>query len=173
MLLNWDTIDACFLFPTLQIKSSFEFFAACVGAFLLVISLEFLRRGQRQFDRYLQSKNRFLGSKRYIIAEEIEEKLLDKENEENIPKRDMKPRITKRVVLEQLVRGLIQMAQFSISYCIMLLFMYSNGTYLYDRTLSSSEVLTLGRLPHYIHSFWGSDWLRAIHQRHTGQPSRV
>jgi copper transporter 1 len=116
MLLNWDTIDACFLFPTLQIKSSFEFFAACVGAFLLVISLEFLRRGQRQFDRYLQSKNRFLGSKRYIIAEEIEEKLLDKENEENIPKRDMKPRITKRVVLEQLVRGLIQMAQFSISY---------------------------------------------------------
>ena len=31
------------------------------------------------------------------------------------------------VVLEQLLRGLVHTVQFSVSYCIMLLFMYSNG----------------------------------------------
>jgi copper transporter 1 len=33
------------------------------------------------------------------------------------------------VVLEQLLRGLVHTVQFSVSYCIMLLFMYSNGEF--------------------------------------------
>ncbi|KAH7336325.1 Ctr copper transporter family-domain-containing protein [Rhexocercosporidium sp. MPI-PUGE-AT-0058] len=122
MLLNWHTIDACFLSSIFHIRSSFTFFIACLGAFLLVISLEFLRRFQREFDRHLRKRNEFLQAKAYVLPEEIEEKLLDKGTDAE------KPRQKGLVVmLEQLLRGMIHVVQFSVSYCIMLLFMYSNG----------------------------------------------
>ncbi|TVY82423.1 Copper transport protein CTR3 [Lachnellula suecica] len=60
MLLNWHTIDACFLSSALRIRSSFEFFLACLAAFLLPIILEFLRRSQRRSDCYLRAPNDFL-----------------------------------------------------------------------------------------------------------------
>jgi len=128
MLLNWTTIDACFLFSKFHIRSSLGFFAACLGAALLVISLEFLRRLQREFDRYLRSRHAYLGDQKYVAAEEMEEKLLVKD-EEGAPS-STGSRVTVTVVLEQGARGLIHMVQFGVSYCIMLLFMYSNGTYL-------------------------------------------
>ena len=128
MLLNWTTIDACFLFSKFHIRSSFGFFAACLGAALLVISLEFLRRLQREFDRYLRSRHAYLENQKYVAAEEMEEKLLVKD-EEGAPS-STGSRVTVPVMLEQGARGLIQMVQFGVSYCIMLLFMYSNGTYL-------------------------------------------
>jgi len=121
MLLNWHTIDACFLSSIFHIRSSFTFFIACLGAFILVISLEFLRRFQREFDRYLRKRNEFLQAKTYVLPEETEEKLLDKGTVEQTRQKKVV------VVLEQLLRGLIHVVQFSVSYCIMLLFMYSNG----------------------------------------------
>ncbi|CZT02736.1 hypothetical protein WAI453_002190 [Rhynchosporium graminicola] len=122
MLLNWHTIDACFLSSIFHIRSSFTFFLACVGAFLLVICLEFLRRSQREFDRYLRKRSEFLQTKTYALPEEAEEKLLE-------TRLDVKQRRQKiaLVISEQLMRGLIHVLQFSVSYCIMLLFMYSNG----------------------------------------------
>ncbi|OWP06524.1 hypothetical protein B2J93_7074 [Marssonina coronariae] len=77
MLLNWHTIDACFLSSIFHIRSSFTFFLACLGAFALVISLEFIRRFQRNFDRYLRKKNNYLRDKEYAAPAETEEKLLD------------------------------------------------------------------------------------------------
>ncbi|KAG4444484.1 hypothetical protein IFR05_000075 [Cadophora sp. M221] len=122
MLLNWHTIDACFLSSIFHIRSSFTFFLACLGAFLLVISLEVLHRFQREFDRYLRKRNEFIQAKAYVLPEETEEKLLDKGTDAEQLKRK---RVV--VVLEQLLRGMIHVLQFSVSYCIMLLFMYSNG----------------------------------------------
>ncbi len=58
----------------------------------------------------------------------MEEKLLDKSRDTNVPSRLRKER-SMVVVFEQILRGLIHMVQFSVSYCIMLLFMYSNGKY--------------------------------------------
>ncbi|CZR51834.1 uncharacterized protein PAC_01711 [Phialocephala subalpina] len=78
MLLNWTTIDACFLFSAFHIRSSFVFFLACLGSFLLVISLELLRRFQREFDRYLRARKFVRHDKEYVLPEEVEEKLLDK-----------------------------------------------------------------------------------------------
>lgn len=56
----------------------------------------------------------------------MEEKLLGKgmeeSGEEGIGKE--RPMV---IVIEQILRGLIHMVQFSVSYCIMLMFMYSNG----------------------------------------------
>lgn len=132
MLLNWNKIDACFLFPSFQIRSSFGFFATCLGSFLLVISLEFLRRLQRQFDTYLRAKNAFLIERGYVVPEDMEGKLLKHEDEErNAGERrkdgSWRNRVSTKVVLEQTARGAIHMAQFWVSYCIMLLVMYSNG----------------------------------------------
>jgi len=124
MLLNWHTIDACFLSSAFKIRSSFGFFLACLAAFLLVISLEFLRRSQRYFDRYLRAKNAFLEQKGYEApVEEMEEKLLAKEGKAG----NGKERVVVVVVVEQSARGLLHVLQFSVSSCIMLLFMYSNG----------------------------------------------
>ncbi|KUJ23199.1 Ctr-domain-containing protein [Mollisia scopiformis] len=126
MLLNWNTIDACFLFSAFHIRSSFNFFLACLGSFLLVISLELLRRFQREFDRHLQARKSVRQEKEYVLPEEMEEKLLDKGGEGGDLRKERKERLVV-VMLEQILRGLIHMVQFSVSYCIMLLFMYSNG----------------------------------------------
>jgi copper transporter 1 len=126
MLLNWNTIDSCFLSSSIHVRSSFVFFLACLGSFLLAISLEFLRRLQREFDRYLRARQSLLGEKEYVLPEEMEEKLLDKEVEENGVRAKREQGIG-AIGSEQILRGLIHVVQFSVSYCIMLLFMYSNG----------------------------------------------
>lgn len=132
MLLNWSTIDACFLFPTLQIHSNVGFFFICLGAFLLVISLELLRRLQRGFDGYLRSKHGLLREREYGVPEEMEEKLLQPDHEEAYAaakRRKLMAKVNVAVVLQQLARGTVHTLQFAVSYCIMLLFMYSNGVY--------------------------------------------
>jgi hypothetical protein len=58
----------------------------------------------------------------------MEETLLQKGVDENGVVVKRKDRIW-AIVLEQILKGLIHVVQFSASYCIMLLFMYSNGTY--------------------------------------------
>jgi copper transporter 1 len=64
----------------------------------------------------------------YALPEETEKKLLPNESGREELMRRLKARTT-MVVLEQLLRGLIHTVQFSVSYCIMLLFMYSNGEF--------------------------------------------
>ncbi|CAG8957257.1 hypothetical protein HYFRA_00010679 [Hymenoscyphus fraxineus] len=53
MLWNWYTIDACFISRTWRITTPGMFAGSCIGVILLVISLEFLRRVSREYDRYL------------------------------------------------------------------------------------------------------------------------
>ena len=126
MLLNWHTIDACFLSSAFHIRSSFTFFLSCLAAFLLVISLEFLRRFQRSLDRYLQARNAHIRDEEYALPDETEERLLPTGNDKDILIKRLKGRKVV-IVLEQLLRGLMHTVQFAVSYCIMLLFMYSNG----------------------------------------------
>jgi len=125
MLLNWNTIDACFLSSDLHIQTGFQFFLTCLATFLLVISLELTRKFQRRFDRYLRDKQVFLQERVYAVPDDMREKLLNRPGEENVPSTLKNKRFV--VILEQISRGLIHAVQFSISYCIMLLFMYSNG----------------------------------------------
>ena len=126
MLLNWNTIDACFLTPQVHIRTSFQFFLMCIFAFILVLSLEVLRRVQRSFDRHLRRKNAFLTEMEYVPPmEDTTERFLK-------PSTPIAFDFLKRkrlfvVFLEQMLRGMLYGCQFSVSYCIMLLFMYSNG----------------------------------------------
>lgn len=53
MLFNFNTIDACFLTNNWQITSRGMFAGSCIGVFLLAMTLEFLRRSVKEFDRFL------------------------------------------------------------------------------------------------------------------------
>ena len=57
MLWNWNTIDSCFLASSWKITSTGVFAGSCIGVVLLVISLEMLRRGVKEYDRFLISKH--------------------------------------------------------------------------------------------------------------------
>jgi len=155
MLLNWNTIDACFLSSDVHIRSNFTFFLSCLAAFLLVISLEFLRRLQRGFDRYLRARNVILRDEEYVVPEEMEEKLLDKDA--GIGAQGSVRRKRTIEALEQILRGFIHTVQFGVSYCVMLLFMYSNGSYLpalpvipYAQKLTSQDSSSS--------QFWRGQW---------------
>ncbi|CAG8970669.1 hypothetical protein HYALB_00003424 [Hymenoscyphus albidus] len=118
MLLNWTTMNACFLTSSFKITSKFTFLLACLFAFFLVLSLEFLRRLQRTYDRYLLNR-----SKEPSKPLEMEERLLGKDEILDTLV-DERPLV---VVVEQLIRGLLHVSQFAVSYCVMLLYMSSNG----------------------------------------------
>jgi copper transporter 1 len=170
MLLNWHTIDACFLSSAFHIRSASTFFLSCLASFLLAISLEFLRRAQRDFDRFLYARNSKLQDEEYISPDNMEEKLLPSEGQKYILRGKMKGMMVV-IVAEQLLRGLIHTVQFSVSYCIMLLFMYSNGTYLprarrlrFGFESSENRLLTFRRVHHYVYSSWSPCGFYIIHQ---------
>jgi len=95
MLWNWDTVDSCFIASSWKITSSGMFAGSCIGVILLVMSLEFLRRSVKEFDRYLLRKHAEEGSA--------------------IPIRGYRPKIW-----EQAIRAGLHMVQFAVAYFIML-----------------------------------------------------
>ena len=63
-----------------------------------------------------------------MIPAETEETLLNKNSNESVFFRVNSTIMSPAIVLEQAIRGVLHGTQFGISYCIMLLFMYSNGS---------------------------------------------
>lgn len=59
MLWNWNTVDACFLSESWQIKSAGGFAGLCIGVILLVILLEFLRRLSKFYDNHIYRAHQF------------------------------------------------------------------------------------------------------------------
>ena len=53
MMWNWNTIHACFISSSWHITSRGMFAGSCVGVVLLGITLEFLRRSIKEYDRFL------------------------------------------------------------------------------------------------------------------------
>jgi len=83
---------------------------------MLVISVEGLRRLQRNLDRWLRTR-------RSNTDEELSsqtQNLLGRSEKRWLKSRNM-------IMVEQGLRGVIHGIQFLISYVIMMLFMYSNG----------------------------------------------
>jgi len=112
MLLDRTTIDACFLSSQLHIRTGFQFFLICLGAFLLVVSLEFLRRLQRSFDSYLRAKNALLQESDYIVPEEMTQKVLGRPNITQLSHMLTNKRYLV-ILIEQILRGLIHSFQFA------------------------------------------------------------
>ncbi|KAK4216532.1 Ctr copper transporter family-domain-containing protein [Rhypophila decipiens] len=110
MLWNWNTIDTCFLSSTWHVRSSAMFAGSCIGVVLLVMSLEFLRRSVKEYDRFLLRK--------YTDRQAA----LSGTPPANCAMPGYRP-----TILEQGIRALLHMIQFAVAYFVMLLAMYYNG----------------------------------------------
>lgn len=53
MLGNWQTINTCVLTSTWHIKTEAQFAGTCIGVFLIVFTIETVRRWSREFDRWI------------------------------------------------------------------------------------------------------------------------
>ena len=131
MLWNWYTVDACFLSSTWHIQSNGAFAGSCIGVIFLVISLEFLRRAQREFDRYLMRSNYATLPSGQDSSSENDEDRVGGQGKSNAliavrPRggTDYKARLR---LWQQVVRSALYMMQFAVGYFVMLLAMYYNG----------------------------------------------
>ena len=127
MTWNWYTVGACFISKSWNVTSSGMFAGSCIGVILLVLTLEFLRRAGKEYDRY-------------IIAQYKES--LPSPSSSISSARDgakgavavaagapavARPARFRPSAVQQGVRALLHMLQFAVAYFVMLLAMYYNG----------------------------------------------
>jgi solute carrier family 31 (copper transporter), member 1 len=133
MLWNWYTIDACFIARSWHVRSSGAFAGSCIGVILLVIALECLRRGQREFDRYLRLPRARNGSETGSgtgsgndasgTAKTSQIKVAGL----GLPSWGATSNTLQLKLWQHAVRCFLYTAQFAVGYFIMLLAMYYNG----------------------------------------------
>ncbi|KAK6531315.1 Copper Transporter integral membrane protein that functions in high affinity copper transport [Arthrobotrys megalospora] len=140
MLWNWYTVNSCFISKTWRVSSEGIFALSCIGVVLLVISLELVRRMQREYDRHII---RHATAAVTTITEDAGAKKLADEGSpvsaSPIPQipgfntassrlaRFLRPFNFRPSFFQQVVRGLLYMVQFGAAYFVMLLAMYYNG----------------------------------------------
>ncbi|KAI4859009.1 Ctr-domain-containing protein [Hypoxylon rubiginosum] len=127
MLWNWYTVDSCFLASSWHNTTSGMFAGSCIGAALLTVLLEFLRRTMKEYDRYLVRKHTSNINPESAVRSTNGD---DKTSEASAtPVHRGQGRIggTRPSLVEQALRALLHMIQFAVAYFIMLLAMYYNG----------------------------------------------
>jgi solute carrier family 31 (copper transporter), member 1 len=121
MLWNYNTIDACFLSSSWQIKSRGMMAASCVGVVLLCVLLEALRRVGKAYDAHLTAQCKRRGA---LLAASMND--AEKSAPCRTPRR--KTKFTFRVgAVQQLTRAVIHAVTFGVAYVVMLLAMYFNA----------------------------------------------
>ncbi|KAJ4025412.1 Copper Transporter integral membrane protein that functions in high affinity copper transport [Fusarium irregulare] len=119
MLWNWNTIDACFLASSWQIKNQGMMAATCIGVILLVILVEFFRRLGKEYDALLQR-----GFERQATTHSVALAAAGCTGAV-VPTRQT---LTYRASpLQQFIRAFIHAVTFGGAYIVMLLAMYFNG----------------------------------------------
>ncbi|KAI9872296.1 MAG: Copper Transporter integral membrane protein that functions in high affinity copper transport, partial [Pleopsidium flavum] len=129
MLWNWYTIDSCFLSRTWHIRSSGAFAGSCIGVILLVVSLELLRRAQREYDRYISNQNTSKhgnaalvgGGPGDIASSDDVGKTHRPTDTVGLMHGNAKMVNFRPSLLQQAVRSLLFMLQFAVGYFVMLL----------------------------------------------------
>ncbi|KAK6499667.1 Copper Transporter integral membrane protein that functions in high affinity copper transport [Arthrobotrys musiformis] len=140
MLWNWYTVDSCFISRTWRVSSEGIFALSCIGVILLVISLEFVRRMQREYDRHIirhatAATAESAGAVTGKLAEEgspvsaspVPNQIRGFNNTSSRLARFLRPFNFRPSFLQQVVRGLLYMVQFGAAYFVMLMAMYYNG----------------------------------------------
>ncbi|KAI1105549.1 Ctr-domain-containing protein [Jackrogersella minutella] len=128
MLWNWETIDACFLSESWQIRSRGAFAGLCIGAMLLVMLLELLRRAAKVYDRYLirqhhETATALAATVGNNSSDTASGALIVKENTTVLGSvAPFRPN-----AWQQAIRALLHTLHFALAYWIMLLAMYYNG----------------------------------------------
>ncbi|EED12976.1 Ctr copper transporter family protein [Talaromyces stipitatus ATCC 10500] len=147
MLWNWNTIDACFISKSWRITSNGMFAGSCIGVILLVMSLEFLRRLSKEYDRYiLRHFKQALQIPRKAGASlpasspppkatasatsGLDETSSNPPTCANIPTTTKEMYYFRPTLVQQSVRALLHMVTFAVAYFIMLLAMYYNGYFI-------------------------------------------
>jgi copper transporter 1 len=117
---------AGFIASSWHVRSSGQFAGSCIGVILLVMSLEFLRRASREYDRYItlqaQSKQQQLESMNPSPGTSTRKDIA-------LVAVGIVPGAGKfrPNLFQQAIRALLHMMQFAVAYFIMLLAMYYNG----------------------------------------------
>ncbi|KAK2611448.1 hypothetical protein N8I77_004786 [Diaporthe amygdali] len=138
MLWNWNTVDSCFISRSWHVTSSGMFAGSCIGVLLLVMLLELLRRMVKEYDALLVRKHsNDVNNSTYVAAAVAGRAQQSPTGSSGSKDRhdlyDVQPVSAVRsarfrpTVLEQAVRALLHMCQFSVAYFVMLLAMYYNG----------------------------------------------
>ena len=104
MLWNWNVIDSCFISSQWRITSDGIFALSCIGVVGLVLTLEFLRRAVKEYDRYLLRQHA---------------KQLDAHTPSGDGERKGGTRF-RPTAGQQAVRALLHMCQFAVAYFVML-----------------------------------------------------
>lgn len=109
------------------------FGGSCIGVICLVISLEFLRRAQREFDGYVARRQqrtmpaaRTQDDSTLYSSEHSSKQAVSNATsaQEPVAQRSLS---MLELLPAQIVRSLLHMIQFAVAYFIMLLAMYYNG----------------------------------------------
>lgn len=116
MLLNYNTIDACFISSDWQITSTGMFAGSCIGVVFLSIFLEFLRRSVKEWDRYLVRQH----IAKYTAAAAGSTSPAEGKGKSSSPCAVTIPPF-RPSILQQVIRALLHTAQFTVAYFIMLL----------------------------------------------------
>ncbi|TDZ65296.1 Copper transport protein CTR4 [Colletotrichum trifolii] len=116
MLWNWDTVDACFLSSSWQIRNGGMMAASCIGVVLLVVLLEVLRAMTKKFDDMMLAQMRRRA-----------ESLLANSTTTADASPSPAPIVMRVSPLQQVLRCLLYAVTFGLAYVIMLLAMYFNG----------------------------------------------
>ncbi|KAI2466451.1 Ctr copper transporter [Annulohypoxylon bovei var. microspora] len=127
MLWNWYTIDSCFLASSWHVTTSGMFAGSCIGVILLTMSLEFLRRTGKEYDRYLIRKHTSTALATSTTSSNVSDDKGAMASSAPINRSEGQPGGFRPTILEQAIRALLHMVQFAVAYFIMLLAMYFNG----------------------------------------------
>jgi copper transporter 1 len=106
------------------------FAGSCIGVILLVISLEFLRRAGKEYDRFIVAQH----LKTISLASDVASAASSNVDHSKKPATTatvahtpVTPQRFRPSILQQMIRALLHMLQFAVAYFVMLLAMYYNG----------------------------------------------
>ncbi|KAI5844259.1 high affinity copper transporter [Tricharina praecox] len=140
MLWNWSTLNSCFLSSSWHIRSHSQFAGSCVGVFLLVVLIEGLRRGGREWDRWIVRRHvRQRGNEEGIEGKKGTETGTGMGTGMGMGTMVGMAKGTKvtPTLLQQAGRTAIYTALFGAGYFIMLLAMYYNGYIIFSILLGA------------------------------------
>ncbi|KAI8220960.1 hypothetical protein K4K54_008190 [Colletotrichum sp. SAR 10_86] len=130
MLWNWNTIDACFLSSSWQIRNRGMMAASCIGVVLLVVMLEFLRIISKKYDNLILAQMRRRGQ--VVLAASASAVGHDDVKDGCARSTAVSSRASRKIVMraspvQQILRTILHAVTFGVAYVVMLLAMYFNG----------------------------------------------
>ena len=125
---------AGFISKSWHITSHGMFAGSCIGVILLVMSLEFLRRLSKEYDRYILRQYQRAATCAPVYQTHSQAGKTDSDNGSNgnraLATGNVVPATFRPNAIQQAIRATLHMVQFAVAYFVMLLAMYYNGYFI-------------------------------------------